>query len=110
LKIDSSPFQILDWNLISKEEHRGESGIAYWQVFLMNDIRIRMVEYSPNYTADHWCRKGHIIFCLEGEMDTRLDDGQVFTLKQGMTYHVGDDAEVSAIFPTKDGCKLFIVD
>ena len=107
--LDAFAFQTLDWSTVFKEERKGETGLAYWQVFMMNDIRIRMVEYSPGYLADHWCKKGHIIFCLEGEMATELEDGRVFILSKGMTYQVGDDCEAHRS-STKEGCKLFIVD
>ena len=103
------PFQTIDWAGITKEEHNGINGKAYWQVFSMGDIRVRMVEYTTGYLADHWCKKGHIILCLDGEMETELEDGSIFTLSKGMSYHVGDDCEAHRS-STKDGCKLFIVD
>jgi quercetin dioxygenase-like cupin family protein len=109
LHIPSFPFQTLNWSSIPKEEHKGETGVAYWQVFRMNEIRIRKVEYSPGYLADHWCSKGHIILCLEGEMNTELDNGKVETLSAGMTYFVGDNCEAHRT-STLLGCKLFIVD
>ena len=109
MKLAPFPFQTLDWTSIPKEEHKGITGSAYWQTFMMNDIRIRMLEYSPGYLADHWCKKGHIIFCLEGEMQTELGDGRTFILSKGMSYHVGDDCEAHRS-STVEGCKLFVVD
>ena len=109
MKLAAFPFQTLDWSEIPNEEHQGITGTAYWQIFMMNDIRIRMIEYSPGYFADHWCKKGHIIFCIEGEMLTELEDGRAFTLSKGMSYHVGDDCEAHRS-STKGGCKLFVVD
>ena len=109
MQLPSFPFQILDWSSVSSEEHTGETGIAYWQVFMMGNIRIRKVEYSAGYKADHWCKKGHIILCTEGEIDTELDDGRIMKLTAGMTYFVGDDCEAHRT-STKNGCKLFIVD
>lgn len=109
MHLPSFPFQTLDWTTIPKEEHTGETGMAYWQVQKVNDIRVRMVEYSPNYKADHWCSKGHIILCMEGSMDTTLTDGRVFTLTPGMCYFVGDNNEAHQS-STKEGCRLFIVD
>ena len=91
--LSSFPFQLLNWSSIEKAAHKGITGMAYWQVFMMNNIRIRMVEYSANYAADHWCSKGHIIFCIEGEMETELQDGRKFILTKGMTYQVGDNNE-----------------
>jgi hypothetical protein len=103
------PFQTLNWSSIPKEEHKGETGVAYWQTQKVNDIRVRMVEYSPGYKADHWCSKGHIILCTDGEMETELEDGRIHKLSKGMTYFVGDNCEAHRS-STKEGCKLFIVD
>jgi len=109
MQLSSFPFQTLDWSSIPRKEHKGETGIAYWQVFMMGEMRVRKVEYSTGYKADHWCKKGHIILCTEGEMDTELDDGRIMKLTAGMTYFVGDDCEAHRT-STKNGCKLFIVD
>ncbi len=109
MKLSSFPFQTLNWSSIPKEEHTGETGVAYWQVQQVNDIRVRMVEYSANYKADHWCSKGHIILCLEGEMNTELEDGRVMNLQKGMCYFVGDKNEAHRT-SSSAGCKLFIVD
>ena len=109
MKLDSYPFQTLNWSSIPIEEHKGETGIAYWQVQEVNDVRVRMVEYSPGYKADHWCSKGHIILCLKGEMETELNDGRIMKLAKDMCYFVGDNNEPHKTF-TLTGCKLFIVD
>lgn len=109
MQLPSFPFQALNWSSIPRKEHKGETGLAYWQVFMMGEIRVRKVEYSAGYKADHWCKKGHIILCTEGEMDTELDDGRIMKLMAGMTYFVGDDCEGHRT-STKNGCKLFIVD
>ncbi len=109
MKIASFPFQIIDWSIVPREEHKGETGIAYWQIQMVNDIRVRKVEYSAGYKADHWCSKGHVIFCLEGGMNTELDDGRIMQLEAGMCYFVGDNNEAHRT-STNTGCKLFIVD
>lgn len=109
MKIDPFKFQTLDWSGIPKEEYKGETGMAYWQVFMMNNIRVRKVEYSQGFKADHWCSKGHIILCMEGEMNTELDDGRIMNLKEGMTYFVGDNCEAHRT-SSENGCKLFIID
>lgn len=109
MDLTSFPFQTLDWSSVTKEEHKGETGTAYWQVQMMNNVRVRMVEYSAGYKADHWCSKGHIILCLEGEMNTELQDGRIMNLTKGMCYFVGDNNEAHRTFTTT-GCKLFIVD
>lgn len=109
MNINSIPFQITDWALIPVTEHKGETGAAYWKTLQLGEIRIRMVEYSENYKADHWCQKGHIIYCIEGEMMTKLSDGQEFRLSKGMSYQVSDDLSSHCTY-SKDGVKLFIID
>ena len=109
MEIKSFPFQTIDWTTIESEERKGTTGTATWKIFKMGDIRVRMVEYSPDYFADHWCRKGHIIYCIRGEMITELEDGREFTLSAGMSYHVGDNSDTHRSRST-NGCTLFIVD
>ena len=109
MDIKSFPFQTLDWAGIEAEEQTGTTGTASRKIFIMGDIRVRMVEYSANYFADHWCRKGHIIYCIKGEMVTELEDGRQFTLSQGMSYHVGDNSNAHRS-RSKEGCTLFVVD
>ena len=109
MQINPFPFSTLDWKTIEKTEHNGDTGMAYWQTQQVGDIRVRMVEYSPGYLANHWCKKGHILFCVDGEMDTELEDGRIFKLSKGMCYFVGDNCEAHRS-STKNGCKLFMVD
>ncbi len=109
MEIKPFPFETVNWNDIAVEEHSGTTGLATWKVFRMGDIRIRMVEYSANYVADHWCSKGHIIYCIWGSMITKLEDGRDFILSAGMSYHVGDNCEAHSS-STAEGCTLFIVD
>lgn len=103
------PFGTTDWSQIEVTEHLGETGVAAWRTQLFDNIRVRLVEYSPGYVADHWCKKGHILFCLEGELHTRLADGREFMLTPGMSYQVADNAEPHQSY-TNSGAKLFIVD
>ncbi|MDN0118910.1 DHCW motif cupin fold protein [Yersinia frederiksenii] len=109
MNIVDIPFGITDWSAVDKTEHRGEQGVAHWQTKIFGNIRVRMVEYSAGYIADHWCSKGHILLCLEGELSTQLDDDRVFVLKAGMSYQVADHAEAHRS-STTSGARLFIVD
>lgn len=109
MQISDTPFGITDWSAIEATEHKGETGVAVWRTRTFGLIRVRMVEYSPGYRADHWCAKGHILLCLEGVLHTELEDGRTFTLTPGMSYQVADDAERHRSF-TEVGAKLFIVD
>lgn len=103
------PFGITDWSQIEPTEHVGETGVAYWRTRHFDTIRVRMVEYSPGYLANHWCEKGHILLCLEGELHTELADGRMFVLTPGVSYQVADGAEPHRSYTTT-GAKLFIVD
>ncbi|RYY69503.1 MAG: hypothetical protein EOO13_09345 [Chitinophagaceae bacterium] len=103
------PFQTIDWNAIEKTEHKGEKGMASWQTLHLDGLRIRIVEYSPGYLADHWCQKGHIVHCLSGEFTTTLETGQHFLLTQGMSYIVSDELS-SHRSSTTTGVKLLILD
>jgi len=103
------PFQTIDWSKIQKTEHKGETGIAYWQTLQLDGLRIRMVEYSAGYVADHWCQKGHIVHCLEGEVTNEQEEGVRSVLTPGMSYVVSDDLS-SHRSVTKEGVKLMIID
>jgi hypothetical protein len=109
LRIAGIPFATTDWSKVDATEHRGVTGVAYWRTQSFGDIRVRMVEYTPGYLADHWCVKGHVLLCLEGELHTELADGRRFTLTPGISYQVADNAEAHRS-STVSGCKLFIVD
>ena len=109
MDIAGIPFGTTDWSQIEPTEHRGETGCAYWRTQKFGAIRVRMIDYTPGYLADHWCSKGHILFCLEGELHTELEDGRQFILSPGMSYQVADNAEPHRSF-TAVGAKLFVVD
>jgi len=109
MNIDKFPFTIVDWTDMEIKERDGVTGKATSKLFQMGKIRVRMVDYSANYLADHWCHKGHVIYCIDGEMETKLEDGRVFRFAKGMTYHVGDDCEAHRS-SSVNGCKLLIVD
>ena len=109
MKIDNIPFGTTDWSDVPTTEHAGTTGKAFWRTRQFGTIRVRMVEYTPGYLADHWCEKGHILLCLEGELHTELKDGRTFVLKPGMSYQVADNAEAHRS-STAIGARLFIVD
>ncbi len=109
MKMADIPFGTTDWSSIERTEHKGETGVAFWGTQNFGGIRVRMVEYSAGYLADHWCEKGHILLCLEGELHTELKDGRKFLLKPGMSYQVADNAEPHRSF-APIGPTLFIVD
>lgn len=107
------PITLTDWSQIEPERHEGEEGFSLWRVQYFGDgdrrIRVRLVEHSPGYVSDHWCLKGHVIFCIKGGMDTHLMDGTILKVREGMSYQVADNAEAHASRSTT-GATLFIVD
>ena len=109
MQISDIPFGVTDWSEIQTTEHKGETGVAYWKTCTFGTLRVRMVDYSAGYLADHWCEKGHILLCLDGQLDTELADGRQFTLTPGTSYQVADKAEPHRS-STSIGAKLFIVD
>lgn len=103
------PFQTIDWSTIAKTEHKGETGTSLWQTLQYPGLRIRIVEYSAGYLADHWCHKGHVLYCLEGEFESELEGGETFNLSAGMMYVVSDNLS-SHRSVSKNGVKLLIID
>ena len=109
MQITDIPFGTTDWSRIEPTIHHGVTGHALWRTQQFGALRVRMVEYSAGYFADHWCEKGHILLCLEGELETELADGRKFVLTPGVSYQVADKAEPHRS-ATRLGAKLFIVD
>ena len=107
--MDKIPFQTIDWSKVGKTEHKGEKGTSFWQTIQIGDLRVRIVEYSSNYIADHWCGKGHIVYCLEGEFESQLQNAETVRLTKGMTYIVSDDQSSHRSIST-NGTKLLIID
>jgi hypothetical protein len=109
MKIPDFPFTVTDWSRVPATEHPGATGTALWRTLDIGDVRVRLVEYSPDYLADHWCQRGHILFVLEGELETELKGGSSVTLRAGMSYQVSDGLS-SHRSATRTGARLFIVD
>ena len=109
MQLSGFPFATTDWAAIEPTVHRGETGTATWRTRQFGNVRVRMVEYTPGYLADHWCEKGHILLCLEGELTTELKDGRTFVLRPGMSYQAPDGQEPHRS-STREGATLFIVD
>ena len=109
MKMENIPFEVTNWSSIEPTLHPGTTGFALWRTRQCGDIRVRMVEYSPGYEADHWCEKGHILLCLKGRLDTELADGRRVVLTEGMSYQVADGASSHRSI-SREGATLFIVD
>lgn len=109
MNIVNVPFGTINWSQMPMTAHPGETGEAVWRTYERGNIRVRLVQYSPGYKADHWCKKGHVLLVLTGELTTELDDGREFLLMEGMSYQVADDANPHRSRTAK-GATLFIVD
>ncbi|MGE5814812.1 MAG: DHCW motif cupin fold protein [Acidobacteriota bacterium] len=109
MRIEDVPFMTTDWSTVPSTERAGASGTATWRTIEKGNIRVRMVQYSRGYLADHWCTRGHVLLVLEGELVTELQDGRTVTLAAGMSYQVAENAEPHRSH-TETGARLFIVD
>lgn len=107
--IENVPFGTTDWSKVPVTEHAGETGKALWRTLEIGNIRVRMVEYTPGYLADHWCSRGHVLLVMDGELETELADGRVFRMTPGVSYQVAENAEPHRS-RTATGARLFIVD
>ncbi len=110
MKLPEHPFTVTDWSKVPATQHPGETGHALWRTVMMGEARIRIVEYSPGYLADHWCDRGHVLMVLEGELVSELKDGREFVMTPGSSYHVSDFGDAPHRSRTAAGAKLFIVD
>ena len=109
MQLSQIPFAATDWSTVERIEKSAKAGQAFWRSQQFGDVRVRMVEYTPGYVSDHWCEKGHILLCMNGELHTELKDGRTYTLTPGMTYQVADHAEPHRSTAPK-GATLFVVD
>jgi hypothetical protein len=110
MKLPQTPFTLTDWSAVAPTAHPGETGEAVWRSFAVGDLRVRMVDYSPNYLADHWCDRGHVLLVLEGELVVELRDGRTFALRPGTSFQVSDLGDEAHRPRTQTGATVFIVD
>lgn len=110
MRIEGVPFCTVEWKKVPITEHRGKTGKAIWRSSESGNLRVRMVEYTPGYVADHWCARGHVLLVVEGELITELKDGRKFVLTNGTSYQTQDDTSNPHRSYTEKGAKLFIVD
>jgi quercetin dioxygenase-like cupin family protein len=109
MKLAGFAFDTTDWSHIERTEHKGETGTSYWRTRMYGDIRVRIMEYSADFRTGYWCEKGHVFFCLEGELEVELEDGRRFVLTPGKSFQVADGAERHRNY-SRDGAKFFVVD
>ncbi len=109
MQFGTLPFMTTDWKAVPASEHPGATGVAVWRTIQTGEVRVRMVEYSAGYLADHWCKRGHVLLVLEGELDTELEDGRRIKLAAGMSYQVGNET-LAHRSRTECGARLFVVD
>lgn len=109
MKLAGFPFCVTDWSGVERTEHKGATGTSYWRTQNFGDVRVRIMEYTPGYLTGYWCSKGHVFFCIDGELQIELEDGRKFVLKPGMSFQVADDGERHRNY-TATGATLFVVD
>ena len=109
MQLEGFAFAVTDWASVEVTTHPGETGVARWRTRQFGAVRVRMVEYSAGYLADHWCEKGHVVLCVSGELETELSDGRRFQLRPGTSYQVAE-RDGSHRSRTTTGATVFIVD
>ena len=109
MELPGHAFSTTDWASLTPSVHTGTTGEATWRTQQIGETRIRLVEYSPGYLADHWCSRGHVLLVLKGTLETELDDGRRVTLTVGQSYQVGTGMEAHRS-STETGARLFVVD
>lgn len=110
MNIPDMPFTVTEWGKVEPVEHPGETGMSLWRELQVGDIRLRQVDYSAGYLADHWCDRGHILHVLRGTLAVDLKDGRSATLSPGMSFQVSDHGDAAHRVRSEDGCTVFIVD
>jgi len=110
MKLANIPTGVADWMTLPPSSQPGQSGNATVRTRQLGDIQVRLIHYSADYVADHWCTKGHIVFVVSGEVLIEHQCGRTFSLKQGMTYHVSDQDGDGHRLSSEAGASLFIVE
>jgi len=109
MHLTNFPFATVDWSTVERTEHKGETGTSYWRTRTFGDVRVRIMEYSADYRTGYWCDKGHVFFCLEGELEVELEDGRKFLLTPGKSFQVADGVDRHRNY-SRDGARFFVVD
>ncbi len=109
MKIENLPFMTTDWAKLPASELQGESGTARTRQLEAGNLRLRMVEFSPGYRADHWCARGHVVLVTEGALTTELKDGRRFESPAGTSFQIAEDDGFHLV-STASGAVAFIVD
>jgi hypothetical protein len=110
LKLENLPTGITDWSQVPVAVASGASGSATMRTREFGPIRLRLVDYSAGYIADHWCAKGHIIFVVAGRLMIEHEDGERHVLTAGMSYHVSDEVGPAHRVMSDGGAIIFVVD
>jgi quercetin dioxygenase-like cupin family protein len=81
------PFTVTNWRCCSNRSSRRDQ-TRHLAHLHPRRFGVRRVEYTAGYRADHWCDLGHVLYVLEGELDTELRNGRKFKLLPGMSYQI----------------------
>ena len=102
--------EVMDWSNAPMSEHSGTTGQATQKTLRAGKVQMRMISYGPDYMAEAWCRKGHILFVVEGELTIEHENGRRCEVGAGMSYHVGDDYGSPHRVSSISGATIFVVD
>ena len=109
MKIENIPFQHINWDDVDVTEIPGITGTALSKIWEMGNVRVRLVQYLPEYEANHWCHRGHVILLLAGQLQVIFEDGRLSNIQVGESFVLADNQEAHKI-ASIDGATVFIVD
>jgi hypothetical protein len=103
------PLEATDWGSVEEERQPGATGHAISKTRSYADVRVRFIEYTPGYLADHWCSKAHVIYCIAGEISIELDNGHRLNVRKGMSLATEQDGTRHRL-SSDIGAVIFVVD
>ena len=109
MKLNSIPFAVIEWDQLTESSQIGATGMSSSRTMQVGDLRVRLVRYSPDYLADHWCDLGHLGHVLEGDVVLELRDGSEYTVTAGMTFQI-PSREAPHRVASRGGARVLIVD
>ncbi len=110
MKLPDCAFTTVSLAAVDAKSEAGETGRSLSRSYEHAGMRLRLVEYGPNYLADHWCDRGHVFHLMAGEITLELKDGRSFALNAGDAFIVSDFGDSPHRVRSQNGGSAFILD
>ncbi len=86
-----------------------DRGTARLKEFTAYGKRLRLVEFLPGFSDPSWCFKGHVVYVLEGAVESHYEDG-VSSRRAGEASVIPAGVKHRSRNPHARSAKLLIVD